>query len=170
MRPSDALLALAKEVVHDCWKQKKGEFNRQLADCDKEKKELDVNVEKLTSLLLDTDDAIMVEVFKERLKETHIKRQHLAVRSRQMYSIDTSIEDALGTVFDFIGNPLGMWANGDLEDKRLVLKLAFAKQLPYSAKEGFGTALTSLPFRVFQEMSAGKVKMVEGEGFEPSNS
>ncbi len=162
MRPSDTLLALAKEVVHDCWKQKKGEFKRQLADCDREKKELDLSVQKLTSRLLNTDDPIIVQVYEGQLKDMEVKRPHHAVRSWQMYSIDTSFDDALETVFDFIGNPHGMWANGDLEDKRRVLKLAFAKRLPYSSKEGFGTALTSLPFTVFREMAAGKVEMVEG--------
>ncbi|NDE90123.1 MAG: hypothetical protein EB059_03155 [Alphaproteobacteria bacterium] len=83
-------------------------------------------------------------------------------------AVDTSLEDALGTVFDFLGNPYGIWTSKDLEDKRLVLKLAFAKQLPYSKTEGFGTALTSLPFSIISTLSASEKGMVGDVGFEPT--
>lgn len=63
-----------------------------------------------------------------------------------------------------------MWEKGDLEDKRLVLKLAFAKKLPLDREKGFGTAVTSLPFTVFRDLTPEKMKVVEGVGFEPTNS
>lgn len=79
-------------------------------------------------------------------------------------------DKALGTVLDFAGNPLSMWQNGNLDDKRLVLKLAFAKPITYDKEAGLGTAVTSLPFTVFQGCDGQKGKMVVEVGFEPTNS
>ena len=74
--------------------------------------------------------------------------------------MDMSYESAVGTIFDFIGNPLSIWDNGDLEERRLVIKLTFSKRLPYSKKHGFGTDGIALPFLVMGDLSAGKCKMV----------
>jgi len=40
--------------------------------------------------------------------------------------------------------------------KRLVLKLVFEKNIAYSKNSGFGTAILSLPLRVFETFDASK--------------
>lgn len=88
----------------------------------------------------------------------------------QCGQVDTSYDGALGTVLDFLGNPLAIWQNGDLDDKRLVLKLAFAKPFTYGKETGLGTTVKSLPFTVFQGAEGSESKMVVEVGFEPTNS
>jgi hypothetical protein len=53
----------------------------------------------------------------------------------RLLDLDTSFQ----TVFDFIGNPHKLWASGDIENQKLVLKLVFSEQLPYSRNSGFQT-------------------------------
>jgi site-specific DNA recombinase len=160
MKPSKAVLELAEDVVRDCWKKKRGEHSRQLADLDREKKSADHAVARLTARLLETDDRSIIKIYENQLKELEMHRQLVAAQAAQSYQVDTTFEGALGTVFDFIGNPLSLWESGDLEDKRLVLKLAFAKKIPFDKETGFGTAVTSLPFTVFRGLSTGKERMV----------
>ena len=48
-----------------------------------------------------------------------------------------NIETALDIVFDFVRNPLKQWVKGDIQRKKLVLKLVFEQKLTYNRKSGF---------------------------------
>ena len=117
---------------------------------------------------LETDDKSMIQHYEAHVKELSAKRDLLSAQASQVYDVDTSLEGAVGTVFDFIKNPYSLWDNGDLKEKRLVIKLAFAKRLPYAKNVGFGTAGKALPFTILEDITSGKTKMVEGAGFEPA--
>jgi len=60
-----------------------------------------------------------------------------------------------------------LWVSERLEDKRTVLKLAFAERLAYTRNEGFRTAVPALPFKVLADLKCGKTEMARPEGFEP---
>ena len=120
--------------------------------------------------ILETEDRALITVYERHIKELENKRQLLSAQASQVRNVNTGFESAVGTVFEFISNPHSVWENGDLEAKRLVLKLAFAKQLPFSKERGFGTAAYSLPFSVLRDLHTPEYKLVEEEGFEPSNS
>lgn len=57
-------------------------------------------------------------------------------------------DESFRTAMAFLANPWKLWASEALEDKRAVLKLAFADRLAYVRNEGFRTAETTLPFKV----------------------
>ncbi len=63
-----------------------------------------------------------------------------------------------------------MWLRGDIDDKRLVLKLTFDGQLPYRRNVGFQTPAYALPFKVLRGFSDPKSGMVEHSGIEPLTS
>ncbi len=73
------------------------------------------------------------------------------------------------TAFEFLGNPQKLWHSKRLEERRLVLKMAFADRLPYVRNEGFRTAPIALPFRVLQQLEDPNCKMARPGG-ESSNS
>jgi hypothetical protein len=56
------------------------------------------------------------------------------------------------------------------EDKRMVLKLAFADNLTYVRNAGFRTANLALPFKALADFSTGNLEMVRPAGFEPTTS
>src|SRR5687767_11383814 len=61
-----------------------------------------------------------------------------------------------------------LWISERLEDKRTVLKLAFAERLIYTRNEGFRTAVP-LPFKVLADIKCGRSKLARPEG-QSSNS
>ncbi len=69
----------------------------------------------------------------------------------------------------YLCNPCKQWDKGDLNDKRLVLKLVFTDKLPYDLENGFGTANFSLPMKAFELLATSEPKGVEMEGIEPSS-
>ena len=70
-----------------------------------------------------------------------------------------SFDETLRTALDFLGNPQKLWVSERLEDKRAVLKLAFADRLAYARNEGFRTANLALPFNVLGGFSSGTVQV-----------
>ncbi len=112
----------------------------------------------------------MISLYEDHVKKLERKRTMLSEQAKHMLNIDTSFEDSVGTIFDFISNPYSLWANGDFENKRLVLKLAFAQQVTFDRETGFGTAQYSLPFKVMKDLSNGNSAMVEPSGVEPLTS
>lgn len=118
--------------------------------------------------LLKTDDPPMIRLYENQVKELQQKHMRLLEEARRVEGVDTTLDGAFGTVFDFLGNPYTYWKNGDLEEKRMVLRLVFAKKLAFNETEGFGTAATSLPFTVFSSLEAKKEAMVDRVGFEPT--
>lgn len=56
-----------------------------------------------------------------------------------------SFDEALRTALDFLSNPWNLWASGQLEHRRTVLKLVFVERLNYVRDNGFRTANLSLP-------------------------
>lgn len=170
MTPSEPVIALTREILADMHSRKVGQLNGRLAGLDHEKKLLDQKIDGFLERLLEANEPTIIRTYENKIKELEMERQLVSAQAAQAYSVDTGFDSALGTVLDFMGNPHSLWVNGDLEDKRLILKMAFAKRLAYTKKEGFGTAGISLPFLVLKDFEAQKSKMVVGVGFEPTYS
>ena len=79
-----------------------------------------------------------------------------------------SFDETLRTAFDFLASPWQLWTSERLEDKRTVLKLAFADRLVYTKKQGFRTPDFSLPFKALTQISGPDFKMVRLAGIEPT--
>lgn len=170
MAPSEPVIKLLEAITKDCWQKKRREHGRRLTDLERAKADAEQTVAQITARLVKTSDEKLVEIYENQVKEHESRRRILAAQAAEVDEVDTSYEKALGTVLDFVGNPKAIWQNGSLDDKRLVLKLAFAKPVTYDKETGLGTAVKSLPFTVFQGWDGQKGKMVVEVGFEPTNS
>lgn len=168
IKPSEEVLELTKQIIKDTWKEKKANQAGNQVKLDKKVKELGCKIAGFMDRLLETEDKDMIRHYEGHIKELNYKYDLISAQAKQSYKIDTSYESAVGTVFDFIGNPYSIWSNGDLEEKRLVMNLTFTKKLIYENRRGFGTVGKALPFTVLEDISKGKSKMVEGVGFEPT--
>ncbi len=168
MVPSDAVLKLTEALVRDCWKEKKAQHSKNTFEMHRLVKDIDLKIRGFMDRLLEAEDIIVIKRYEQHISELEKERNLLSAQAHQSESVDTSFEGAVGTVFDFLSNPQSLWANGDLEDKHLVIKLAFAKRLPYCRDHGFGTVSKSLPFTVLGGLDTQKGEMVDGAGFEPA--
>lgn len=169
MKPSEGVLDLTRDVVMDSWRRKKSEYSVQLTELDREKKETDQRIQGFLGRLLETESRTMIKRYEDHIEALERERAMLSEHARHMMEVDTSFESAVGTVFDFVGDPYSLWANGDFEDKRLTLKLAFAGQMPFDRETGFGTTPFSLPFKVMSDLGDRNSGLVDITG-ESSNS
>lgn len=160
MRPSPLILDLLRDIVQDCWERKKQQYDQQLSAYGQESRKIDKEIKVFLTRCVEAEDPAVVKAYENHIKELKNRQDLINACVIEMDKVDTSRDGALGTVFDFISDPYSMWANGDLEDRRLVLKIAFAGRLAFDKEKGFGTAGKSLPFRVLEGLHPVKSKMV----------
>ena len=63
--------------------------------------------------------------------------------------------------------PYDYWQNGDLEKRRLLLKMVFSQKIAYSKISGFETANLWLPIKVFERFSGSNYQQVEMLALKP---
>ncbi|MBL8598680.1 MAG: hypothetical protein JNL14_13170 [Devosia sp.] len=78
-----------------------------------------------------------------------LERDKLAVAEKLAHGIQprASFDDTLRTALAFLANPWSLWASGNLEARRAVLKLAFLGRLEYARNEGLRTPNLALRSR-----------------------
>ena len=108
----------------------------------------------------------MITAYENRIQkleeEKLVIRERMANAKRPARDFETTVRTALG----FLASPWNLWRSERLEDKRTVLKLAFAQRLAYQRVEGFRTADLSLPFRVLTQICGSEKEMARPKRFE----
>jgi site-specific DNA recombinase len=79
-----------------------------------------------------------------------------------------SFEDTFRTTITFLGNPFKLWESECIEQRRMLLRMAFADKITYDRDHGFRTPAFSQPFSLLADLREGNNEMVEGAGFEPA--
>ena len=132
-----------------------------------ERSKIERQVEQFLDRIADTDVPSIVATYEKRIRDLEERKIVLAERIANCGRALPDFDNTLKTSLDFLRNPGNLWDSPRLEDKRAVLKLAFAGRLAYTRNEGFKTPDMSLPFKVLQGFREGKSKMARPRGFEP---
>lgn len=167
LTPSDALFKVATAMFRNLWKTR-------LARADDQRKALAtqlVTIEKQVQGLLDriVDASIpsVISAYEERIRQLDVEKIALRERMASAGQPKHSFEKGLRTALTFLSNPWNLWSTGRLEDRRMVMKLAFVERLQYARGEGLRTANLSLPFKALASFSGEKKMMVRPRGIEP---
>lgn len=146
--PSEALFKVATRMLREHW-------DRRLANAQAEAKALgaqlikiDRQVSQLLERILDTSVPSVIAAYEERIRRHEEEKIVIKERMATNAQPASSYEDTLRTSLAFLANPWNLWASGRLEDRRTVLKLAFARRLEYARNEGLRTPEMTLPFKV----------------------
>ena len=132
-----------------------------------ERSKIERQVEQFLDRIADTDVPSIVATYEKRIRDLEERKIVLAERIANCGRALPDFDEALKTPLDFLRNPGNLWDSPRLEDKRAVLKLAFAGRLVYTRNEGLKTPDVTLPFKVLEGFQVGKSKLARPEGFEP---
>ena len=167
LQPSQSLVEAACAMFRDLW-------NHRLASGEARgralKKEL-TNIEKQVGQLLDriTETTVpsVITAYENRIRKLEEQKLLLIEKIETAGRPLRSFDEALRTAMEFLASPWKLWSSEVLEQRRTVLKLAFADRLAYARNEGFRTANLSLPFRMLQSLCDPQNVMASPTGFEP---
>jgi site-specific DNA recombinase len=166
MQPSENVFAAARAMFKTLWNRRLTSQTETKRTLDAERSTIERQVEQFLDRIADTDVPSIVATYEKRIRDLEERKIVLAERIANCGRALPDFDDTLKTSLDFLRNPGNLWDSARLEDKRAVLKLAFAGRLAYTRNEGFKTPDMSLPFKVLQGFREGKSKMVRPERFQ----
>lgn len=167
LQPSDKAITTARKMFRIAWDYRE---KSSVALCDTAKAELvtiDRQIGQLLDRVVEAINPTVIRAYEERIdtleKQKMLLTEKLAHTGRTVKSFDETFRTAL----TFLSNPQKLWTSGILEEKRMVLRLAFADKLAYARNKGFRTANLALPFKALAGFGTDHFEMVHPKGVEP---
>ncbi len=150
LQPAPNLFQLALAMMEDRWNTVLQSLNGNVEETKNEVTRLERKTNKLIDLLTETDVPSMVYVYETQIKKLEerkaVLRENIIKSTKPRYTF----EDTYRTVCTFLSNPWKIWASGNLEYQKLLLRLVFPSRIAYCPNEGYRTAQIAEPVRLFQ--------------------
>jgi site-specific DNA recombinase len=166
LKPSEELFGLASQIFRDLWDQRLATASVQKKAMTAELSQIDRKIEQLLDRIVDAESNSVIKAYENRVQEFEQQKLLLAEKIAGCGKPLKDYDETFRTAMDFLANPQKLWDSGQLQDKRAVLKLAFADNLAYDRKTGFRTPEIALPFKMLGAISGPEKEMARPERFE----
>ncbi len=166
--PKPEALLLAKAIALDVWKGKVGDLETQQARLERGLQETRRRIDALSTRVAKAVDDHLIGIYEEQIIKARDEAEIFQEKIKNLGVSAVSFETAFEVVLAFLENPLFIWANENINAKRLVMRLVFADKLAFHPELGFETAQKSLLIGLFEQISAKKSQDVEMAGNEPA--
>ena len=167
--PSQPMINLVKAISEDVYEEKIKSKNHQAKELERLNKKIEDEIEIILDKMIRTQNQTVQEKLEARIEELEQTKQKNKMSEKQGKNRGVDFETALNHVMKFISNPYEQWVSGDLNQKKAVCRLVFARPVVMHPNIPVGTAKLSLPFKQLQQSCEGKSQMVEVVGIEPTS-
>jgi DNA invertase Pin-like site-specific DNA recombinase len=161
VKPKKTTLNATREILLDMWNDVINDTKGTHDQVETRLAAITAQIAVLLKRIDKTTSEKMVEIYEAQVEDLSKEEQVLKDKLQNSTKRTMDFGTALDFVFSILENPYATWEDGDLAMKRLVLKLVFEKNIAYSKNSGFGTAILSLPLRVFETFDASNSLGVE---------
>ncbi len=168
LTPAPKLVDMMRGFVKTAWQDLAANHGEHAKAIQERIKIINVEIEQFLDRILSTDSNAVIKAYETKVGKLENQKAELAERLLALDEIPADFDSTFQTAFEFLSNPQKLWASEDMEDKKLLLRMAFARQLPYRRNEGFQTADFSLPFAVSRGFGTQNGRLVEATGIEPA--
>lgn len=160
IQPSEALFRIARRMFKDQWDRRSAQAEGQAKALGAKLAKIEKQVGQFLDRIVESTVPAVIAAYEEKVgkleEEKLLLRERMASASKPVSSFDETLRTAL----DFLASPWNLWGTGRLQDRRTVLKLAFAERLVYSRENGFRTAQLSMPFKMLNGDFGAENEMV----------
>ncbi len=170
LEPSPPLYAMVEDMIRTQWQQHEKQQGENKAQLQEESRRVDHKIEQFLNRIIETDSPALIQTYESQVRKLEIQKRAVAEKVSQCGTVVDDFDKTFQTALDFLRKPQERWGSDRIEDKRLVLRMAFADKLVYRRNEGFQTAALSLPFLLLEGLKQGNYDMVEHNGVEPLTS
>lgn len=167
-KPKPELLKLAQAIVLDVWNKKMDIVLTSTKQTKARIKIIGEEIDNLLSRIGKSKNESIISIYEKKITNLQIEKDNLeknVLTSTEQFNFET----ALKKVIAFLRDPLENWQNGDLQQKRMVIKLVFTEKIRFNSQTGFETVNYSLPFELFRHSKLNKESLVEMAGVEPAS-
>ena len=152
MTPTPDLFQMAYRMLEEVWDRLRRLASANVVTTEKEIQQIERKTDQLMDRIVAADSPTLITAYENqirKLEQTKLRlREEAARHARPLPDFGRTYRTAM----EFLGNPWKLWESGGIEDKRLVLRLAFANKLSYVRNSGYRTRL-SLPFQMLAAIS-----------------
>ncbi len=160
IKPRKQIVELSKVILNDIWKQKNKEQSESRHEVELKQKQLETQIDDLLLRATRSNNDTVVKEYEGKIEKLSLEKKKLSEVTWGQGSLG-DFGTALNTVVSFLESPYYYWSNGGVNEKRLVLKLAFSGKLPYHFENGFGTTEMCCVLKVFEQVASSKSLDVE---------
>lgn len=168
--PPKSVVSIAEKMFRMLWEHRRKSQLAYKVQLEDKLKKLDKDIEHLLDRIVEASSSAVIQAFEKRIetlqKERLLTQEKIASAGRPIKPFDEMYRTSLL----FLSKPYILWALGGFAEKRAVLKLAFTERLVWDRKGLYRTAKLSLPFKLLGDSYMQNLKMVPGDGLEPSRS
>ncbi len=167
MQPAENLFKLARAMFKDAWRQRLAQ-SKHIAetlktDLSKNEKQMD----QLLDRIVDAENPTVISAYEKRVARLEKEKLIVIEKLENMGNPRHGFDELFELAMNFLANPWKLWTSGQINLRKIVLRLAFAERMAYRRNEGFRTPQVSVPFRFFDNILE-KSKMARPGRFELS--
>lgn len=170
LTPVPALLDVVKAMFADRWTTELRSAKDRSQAAKVEVAVIEQKIGRLVARIVDATNDQVIQAYESQialLTDEKLKLEDIAARTAAPRA---PFEAIFRTAWAFISNPWKLWTSEHLEQRRMVLRLAFPEPVTYCRNGGFRTAAIAEPFRVLGGFAGGKLEVVGPAGFEPATT
>ena len=168
LKPTEGLFNLAFDMFRNLWDARIMSARTQGASLEKDIKLVEKKIAELLDRVVEASSNSVVRAYEKRIDDLEMQKAIMRDKIANCSKPLKGFSETYRTAFDFLANPCKLWHSPHIEDRRAVLKLVFAEQLPYTRGEGYRTAQISMPFKMLGGTQMAENEMVPRAGIEPA--
>lgn len=170
LQPSQNLFYMVNEMFKDLWEERQQFTRKEAGSMKGEISTIERKIDQFLDRIVATENSTAITRYENEITKLEEQKITINEKIRNCGRPLKPFDETFRTAMTFLASPCFLWSSDRLEEKTMVLRLAFDEQLSYQRNEGFRTARTSLPFRVLEDFKGGHSNMVRPTGVEPVTS
>ena len=148
MTPKQNLFALAREILGELWQQRMGGAHERAREAKVELTKLEQKGDQLMERIMQAESHTLIAAYETQIQKLEEQKIVLGERVKNCGRPLQGFDETFRTACAFLANPHKLWLSEQLEDQRMVLRLAFAGRVSYQRNEDFRAVVPALPFKV----------------------
>ena len=167
LTPTKALVDLAHAMFKKIWEHRRCRARDMAHQIQTEVTKVQSQIDGLVDRIVDANSDSVIRAYESRIKTLEEQKVSLEAKAQSISAPKKGFEEAFRTPMEFLASPWKLWASGDMIQRRMLMKLAFAHAPQYHRERGFSNPTLSLPFKALEAFRMGKHEMARPQGFEP---
>lgn len=164
LRPSPSLFYLTQQSMRELWDDRIAKAGERQAAMKAELALVERKSGQLMERIMGAESPALIQVYENQIVRLEEQKVSLTEKVQKCGRRLEPFDETFRTAITFMANPCKLWDSGNIEARRLVLRLAFTRKLSYCRKEGFRTAELATPFKVLAAVESRKNEMVPRRG------
>ena len=147
LQPTKKLFGVTRRMFEKLWDTRLKQADQIKTRYQVQIKEVDDQIQSVVDRIISGGNPTVISAFEQRIAKLEAEKMVLMEKASQAPEPKRGFDELFEHACTFLSNPWKLWESPRLEDKRLVLKLAFSERLAYHRNQGLRTPQLSEPFR-----------------------